>query len=97
MLGRAASLVHSARAATGVMATLPAHICDVRVRDATAATVGTRWTTTTTTTTTMSKSLTRTTRTQTMEAKVGKAGDAVAAEAGVGNARGGGTNGSIGT
>jgi hypothetical protein len=32
-----------------------------------------------------------------MEAKVGKAGDAVAAEAGVGNARGGGTNGSIGT
>jgi hypothetical protein len=78
----------------GVMATLPAHIRDVRVRDATAATVGTRWTTTTTTT---SKSLTRTTRTQTMEAKVGKAGDAVVTEAGVGNARGGGANGSIDT
>ncbi len=34
-------MMHSARAATGVAATLPAHLRDVRrVRDATAATVG---------------------------------------------------------
>jgi len=83
-LGRSASLVHSARAATGVAATLPAHLRDVRrVRDATAATVGTKWTTMRR----RNNSLKRKTMMQTTEAEVGVAV--------VGNARVGGTNGSI--
>ncbi len=41
MLGRSASLAYSARAAMGVAANLPAHdLREVRVRDATAATMG---------------------------------------------------------
>ena len=41
MLGRSASLAHSARAATGVAANLPAHdLREVIVCDATAATMG---------------------------------------------------------
>ena len=91
MLSRSASLAHSARAATGVVATLPAHLRDVRVNNATTTTVCTRWTTTTR----RSNSLKRTTRTQTMEAEVGEAGDTVGTEAGVGNARGGGTKAMI--
>jgi hypothetical protein len=42
MLGRSASLAHSARVATGAAATLPAHLRDAR--GVTAATAGTRWT-----------------------------------------------------
>jgi hypothetical protein len=76
-------LVHSARAATRVAATLPAYLCNVRrVRNATAATVGTKWTTMR-----RNNSLKMKTMTQTTEAEVGVAV--------MGNARVGGTNGSI--
>ena len=44
MLGRSTSSAPSARAATGSVTMLPAHLCDAR-GDA-AATVGMRWTTT---------------------------------------------------
>jgi len=67
MLGRSASLENSARAATGVAATLHAHLCNARVHDSRVSHQhkGTRLETTTTTIAT--NSVTRMTTMRTME------------------------------
>ena len=86
-LGRSASLENSARAATGVAATLPAHLRDARVRDSRVShqQQGTRLTTTTTMTTIGRNSMTRMTMSRTMEGE-----DTAAMEEGKGR---GGTSG----
>ena len=81
-LNRSPYLTHSARAATGAVATLPAHLHDVR--GVAAATVVTRRRTTTTMTMTMT-----TADVAAANAEVDEAGDTVDAEVGDESPRGG--------